>query len=104
MRLLRDISREETNNLANTDARRTAKYLLQYIEVDPKGQHQELLAAVGYLLEKTASQPSFSSSLRADIYSRRANSHHSSRKIAQIIAVCCRALDCDPSFPTASNV
>jgi len=72
VRLLRNLSQEQLNNLITIDALHAIKQLLQYIEADPS---IELLEAANGLIEKVTQKPTFSSELSAKIYYSRGISY-----------------------------
>jgi tetratricopeptide (TPR) repeat protein len=95
VRTLRGLSQEQPGNQANSRARQTAQYLLQYIGDNPKGQ--ELVAAANYLLELIDREPPFSTELLARIYRGRGRGYMNLKQYQQAIADFDRAIELDPT-------
>src|SRR5260221_4817041 len=101
IRLLRGISEDDLTNMANTDARWIAKYLIQYIESNQGKREQELLAATSFFIEKLEPKVSSKSLLLAHIYSKRGNTYASLKKYQQAIADFNQALKYNASYANA---
>ena len=93
--VLRELTQEQPANLANSKARQTARYLLQYIGDSPKSL--ELVAATDYLLKLVVHVPAFPTELLANIYRRRGGGYMYLKEYERAIADFDRALELDPN-------
>jgi tetratricopeptide (TPR) repeat protein len=101
MKVLSQLSHDESINRANADARQVASRLLQYIETVQINRSQESLAATSYLLEKRTHKASFQLELVADIYYRRGRIYFRLDKNEQALDECNNALKCDVEYLNA---
>ncbi len=93
-RILRDLSQEQLYNQANSDARRSARMLLQYINTEVTDQR--FLPAVDELLSKVANASSFSPILLARLYDDRGVAHCKFDDYTQAITDLNHAIELDP--------
>jgi tetratricopeptide (TPR) repeat protein len=99
VRVLRQISEDRPSNQTNASARRTMKFLLQYLEANLESQ--AFLTAASYLLEKVLHEPSFSIKLLASIYNNQGISYRNLKRYEQAIANFNEALKLDPNYALA---
>ncbi len=88
VRVLHQISQEQSNTLISPTAREDASQLLKYIEAKEadEGGSEELIAAAIYLLKTIKGRPSFSPELIANIYHNRGLAYHSCGKNQSALA------------------
>ncbi len=79
-RLLRNLSIEQQNNLANSDTRQISIWLIKYIEESPTSNQQELLSCINSLIEKINKHSSFPTVLLSELYRKRGSIYYSLRE------------------------
>ena len=101
MRVLRELSKEQSTNQLSLGARQTVRQLLSYFGAD-RGS-QERLAAANVLVEKALRKTSYSSRLQAALYSLRGWSYFHLKEYHQALVDFDRALELDPDFIDAHD-
>ena len=81
LKLLRELSQEQPNNLVSFNARQTIWQLLRYLAT----QGQEFLAVASSLLEKIVHEPRFSPKLLAGIYCKRGDTYKNLKEYRRAI-------------------
>lgn len=104
VKLLRELSQERANNLANADTRQLAKVLSEYIEADQLSQDRQALIFLSELLEKIVHRPSCPSSLLARIYRESGTIHRNLNEYQQAIVDLSHAIELEPQVPMAYAV
>ena len=95
IRVLHEISQEQSSNQAYAGAREVARQLLQYIEADQASN--EFLAATNYLLEKVSVEPSFAPELLTFLYHKRGIAYRLTENFQDAIQDFDRAISLGPT-------
>jgi tetratricopeptide (TPR) repeat protein len=95
VRTLRELSKDQFNNQINPDSRKISQMLLQYIEADLTHQHEDLLAAVNYLLEKVSQATLFPVKLLANLYYKRGKANQFLKMYQRALEDFDRAIELD---------
>jgi tetratricopeptide (TPR) repeat protein len=84
VRVLHEISHDQSLNQQESDAYKTTEYLIRFIEANQ--QNQDFIATASYLLEKIVRDISFPKALRAKIYRVRGKAYESLKEYQLAIA------------------